>query len=352
MKPSRHDKAKNIATKYNMNYGLPSGVVGQIALLFFDVGTLGRRVLRRAVSHKPGDRRSCAKISERIFWKLVGAIGSGAIPRDAFLACATFVLRIPDFDTNGGVKPIARHRRRACANVGWVFAGLLNYTGSKEISDRKNCIGCDISNRLDLFGCIDLASYDYVMSHMLAETAQQGLVPTLKAARFSAQGGLAGLSRGTSLALHLTCACGQKRVLCEAMILYRPVGLKELELIAAASFKAFPPRLDWQPIFYPVLNFDYAEQIAKTWNTKDAASGYCGFVTSWGIDDVFLSRYETKTVGGRGHQELWVPAEELEEFNRQILGVIRIEAAHYGEKFAGEIDEKTNLPINLSARDE
>jgi len=45
--------------------------------------------------------------------------------------------------------------------------------------------------------------------------------------------------------------------------LYRPVGIKELELIERLDWKAFPPRLDWQPIFYPVLNQPYAEQIAR-----------------------------------------------------------------------------------------
>lgn len=45
-------------------------------------------------------------------------------------------------------------------------------------------------------------------------------------------------------------------------LLYRPVGLKEMELIAESGFKKFPPRLMWQPIFYPVLNEQYASQIA------------------------------------------------------------------------------------------
>jgi hypothetical protein len=52
--------------------------------------------------------------------------------------------------------------------------------------------------------------------------------------------------------------------------LYRPVGLREMELIAESNFKAFPPRLEWQPIFYPVLNHAYAEQIALEWNTPDS----------------------------------------------------------------------------------
>jgi hypothetical protein len=36
--------------------------------------------------------------------------------------------------------------------------------------------------------------------------------------------------------------------------LYRPVGPKELELIKQSSWRAFPPRLPEQPIFYPVMN--------------------------------------------------------------------------------------------------
>lgn len=37
------------------------------------------------------------------------------------------------------------------------------------------------------------------------------------------------------------------------MILYRPVGQEELELIITADYRAYPPRLPEQPIFYPVL---------------------------------------------------------------------------------------------------
>ena len=43
--------------------------------------------------------------------------------------------------------------------------------------------------------------------------------------------------------------------------LYRPIGIKELQLLIDLDFKAFPPRLEWQPIFYPVMNQEYAEQI-------------------------------------------------------------------------------------------
>ncbi len=56
------------------------------------------------------------------------------------------------------------------------------------------------------------------------------------------------------------------------MILYRPVGEQELALIRESGYTAFPPRLPEQPIFYPVLNEQYAAEIAGKWNTKDPAS--------------------------------------------------------------------------------
>ena len=110
------------------------------------------------------------------------------------------------------------------------------------------------------------------------------------------------------------------------MLLFRPVGKKELELIAASEFRAFPPRLPHQPIFYPVLNRGYATAIARDWNTKDEASGYAGYVTEFDVEDEYVRRFPVQTVGSSLHQELWVPAEELEEFNRHIVGAIRVVA--------------------------
>lgn len=119
------------------------------------------------------------------------------------------------------------------------------------------------------------------------------------------------------------------------MILYRPVGEKELERIAVSGYTAFPPRLPEQPIFYPVLNERYAAEIALRWNTKDPSSGYKGYVTRFQVEDSFVSRYEVHTVGRSYHQELWVPAEELEEFNRHIVG--KIEIVRSSEELAPEL---------------
>lgn len=133
------------------------------------------------------------------------------------------------------------------------------------------------------------------------------------------------------------------------MKLFRPVGLKELELIAASGWTGYPPRLFHQPIFYPVLNFGYADAIAKNWNTKDEASGFSGFVTEFEIEDEFVSRYEIQIAGSREEQELWVPAEELAEFNQNITGPIRVTGRYYGERFTDEIDATSQLPMSVIA---
>jgi hypothetical protein len=105
--------------------------------------------------------------------------------------------------------------------------------------------------------------------------------------------------------------------------LYRPVGERELRLIEESGFRAFPPRLPEQPIFYPVLNEEYATQIARDWNTKHGG-GRKGYVTRFRVRAEFLERYAVQTVGGSVHRELWVPAEELDEFNRNIVGPVEV----------------------------
>jgi len=108
------------------------------------------------------------------------------------------------------------------------------------------------------------------------------------------------------------------------MVLYRPVGEQERALIEESGYTAFPPRLPEQPIFYPVLNERYAEEIAGKWNTRDVSSGFKGYITRFEVDDQFISRYEVQTVGRSYHQELWVPAEDLEELCRHIIGKIEV----------------------------
>lgn len=115
----------------------------------------------------------------------------------------------------------------------------------------------------------------------------------------------------------------------ETIILFRPVGQHELDLIIASGNTVFPRRLPEQPIFYPVLNEAYAVQIARDWNAKhnDPRRGY---VTRFKISKEFLDRYELHTVGGSIHQEYWIPAEDLDQFNRSIVGPIEVIAEFSG----------------------
>ena len=101
------------------------------------------------------------------------------------------------------------------------------------------------------------------------------------------------------------------------MRLYRPVGQKELELIRESGWTEFPPRLPEQPIFYPVINYEYARQIATKWNTTHD-------VVTFEISDDYISGFDIQTVGSGVHQEYWIPAVELDNFNAYILGQIEL----------------------------
>ena len=117
----------------------------------------------------------------------------------------------------------------------------------------------------------------------------------------------------------------------ETVTLYRPVGTQELALIEAADWRGFPPRLPEQPIFYPVTNEAYAAQIARDWNAvhNDDKRGY---VTRFAVDATVLAGYQREVVGGREHEEYWIPAEELEAFNAAIVGKIEVIAEFVGEQ--------------------
>jgi hypothetical protein len=119
--------------------------------------------------------------------------------------------------------------------------------------------------------------------------------------------------------------------------LYRPVGLHELALLWDSGMREFPPRLIQQPIFYPVVNLEYARQIARDWNTPDKNSGYAGFVTQFEMSSTYLSKFELHTAGSAAHREYWIPAREMTSFNKAISGLISVEEAFFGTEFSGYI---------------
>ncbi len=123
--------------------------------------------------------------------------------------------------------------------------------------------------------------------------------------------------------------------------LWRPTGAVELALVRDSGWRRWPPRLSEQPIFYPVLNEAYATQIARDWNTKN---GGTGFVTRFDVRAAFLSSYEKRTVGASEHVELWIPSEDLEAFNTNIVGEIQLIAAYRG-------DPPVSVPVEATLLD-
>lgn len=107
----------------------------------------------------------------------------------------------------------------------------------------------------------------------------------------------------------------------ETVTLYRPTGPEEMRLIAASGWKRWPPRLPGQQFFYPVANERYAHEITERWNVPERGVGY---VTRFDVRTSFIDRYEIHCVGARYQTEWWIPAEDLEELNRNIVGLIEV----------------------------
>lgn len=89
--------------------------------------------------------------------------------------------------------------------------------------------------------------------------------------------------------------------------MYRPLGPEEYALVRDSGFRRWPPRLPEQPIFYPVTNRRYAEEITSRWNVKDSGVGY---VAQFDVLAAFVEQYAIQKVGGAHHTEWWIPAED------------------------------------------
>lgn len=121
--------------------------------------------------------------------------------------------------------------------------------------------------------------------------------------------------------------------------LYRPTGPNELALVEKSGFKRWPPRLPEQPIFYPVTNELYATEIARDWNVSASGSGY---VTRFEVEKSFMDRYDIQQVGAAHHTEWWVPAEDLEALNDNIVGAIEVIATFGPEAGPGRSTNQNN----------
>jgi hypothetical protein len=120
-----------------------------------------------------------------------------------------------------------------------------------------------------------------------------------------------------------TTRCVSIAAVTETVTLWRPTGPEELALVEASGWTAWPPRLPEQPIFYPVLNEDYATRIARDWNVKTSGAGY---LTRFEVLKAYLDRFDVHQAGGQTILEYWIPAEDLGEFNSNIVGLIEVTA--------------------------
>ncbi len=106
----------------------------------------------------------------------------------------------------------------------------------------------------------------------------------------------------------------------EVMVMYRPCGPKEFQLVSESGYRYWPPRLPDQPIFYPVTNEKYAKEINK-WNVEQSGRGY---VTKFFVKREFIEKYPIQQVGANYHTEWWIPSDDLEKLNQNIVGKIEV----------------------------
>src|SRR5713226_2015643 len=113
-------------------------------------------------------------------------------------------------------------------------------------------------------------------------------------------------------------------------VLYRPVGRRELELIRVSTFRAFPPLPPGQSIFKATLTHEHAAEVARAWSAKEKTAVYSDvYVTRFHVESAFLSRYPQHQVAGSSHREYLIPADELDEFNGYIRGIIELVAEYH-----------------------
>jgi hypothetical protein len=107
----------------------------------------------------------------------------------------------------------------------------------------------------------------------------------------------------------------------ETVTMYRPIGPLELQLVSESGFRRWPPRIPEQPIFYAITNERHAIEIATRWNVKDSGIGY---IAKFAVRSEFVERYVIQEIGEAHQAEWWIPEEDLEELNDNIVGLIEV----------------------------
>ncbi|MCU0321299.1 MAG: ADP-ribosylation/crystallin J1 [Chitinophagaceae bacterium] len=114
--------------------------------------------------------------------------------------------------------------------------------------------------------------------------------------------------------------------------LYYLIDQKELNQIVESNYKKIPPRANDQNMFYPLLNQAYAEQIAHDWNNNGFYATYAVHVIAVDMLTAYLEQFPVQQVGNEMEKELWILSTELEKFNAQIMGRIKLVKSFFGER--------------------
>ncbi|HWS36466.1 MAG TPA: ADP-ribosylation/crystallin J1 [Actinoplanes sp.] len=107
----------------------------------------------------------------------------------------------------------------------------------------------------------------------------------------------------------------------ETTALWRPAGPRELDLIRASGWRRWPPVPLERLYFYPILSESFAVTGAQHWTSSDSGVRY---VLRIHVETDFVGRYSTRSFGGSAAPMLWVPAEDMDEFNAHVVGLIEV----------------------------
>ena len=107
----------------------------------------------------------------------------------------------------------------------------------------------------------------------------------------------------------------------ERTILFHALGSDELELIKRSGWTQFPSRSREEPLFYPILTEEYATQVAKEAYVEVDGVGW---VIKSAVSTDFVRKYDVQQIGASYQREYWIPAAELADLNRHLVGPIEV----------------------------
>lgn len=108
----------------------------------------------------------------------------------------------------------------------------------------------------------------------------------------------------------------------ETIVFSRNITVAELKFIKTNKFKKFPPCSPDYPFFHTMFNQKIDLEIDKN---------KISYGIRYEIKKCFLDRYEKQFVGNYDIKDYWIPSKDLEEFNQNLIGEIKITSINHSE---------------------